>query len=307
MDSDNADALAFLRSKRADDTQGAPEASEENHDHESEEVDADSDLEDEAQQEETIETYDEQEESYFDIDGEEITLDQIREWKRGFLRESDYTQKTQSLSAERKEFEGMKAKTQEKLQKLDSTISDLESLLQTEEDAIDWDELIETDPSQYLKLQKKQADRRSKLKAAQDKRQAEVNKAQEDYLKQQMVKMRELAPDWIDETGKYTDSMSSDIGSIQAYLQSKAFSSDDINQVVDARLWAVFRDAARYNSLKDKKPSVDKQMKKAPKVIKPTKGSRKAVKPSRLDDAAKQFKRSGSEKDALAYLKARRN
>lgn len=307
MDSDNADALAFLRSKRADDTQGAPEASEENHDHESEEVDADSDLEDEAQQEETIETYDEQEESYFDIDGEEITLDQIREWKRGFLRESDYTQKTQSLSAERKEFEGMKAKTQEKLQKLDSTISDLESLLQTEEDAIDWDELIETDPSQYLKLQKKQADRRSKLKAAQDRRQAEVNKAQEDYLKQQMVKMRELAPDWIDETGKYTDSMSSDIGNIQAYLQSKAFSSDDINQVVDARLWAVFRDAARYNSLKDKKPSVDKQMKKAPKVIKPTKGSRKAVKPSRLDDAAKQFKRSGSEKDAMAYLRARRN
>lgn len=306
MDSDQSevDALAFLKAKRTEDTPSAPEASEETADEVEEE--ADSDLEDEAQQEETYEADDAEEESYFDIDGEEITLEQIREWKRGFLREDDYTRKTQSLSAERKEIEAQKAKTTEKLQKLDQSINQLESLLQTEEEAIDWDELIETDPSQYLKLQKQQKARRDKLEAAQQKRQAEIQKAQEEYLNQQMVKVREMMPEWLDETGKYTDTATKDISSIHSYLQAKAFSESDINQVVDARLWAVFQDAAKYNSLKDKKPKIDKQLKKAPKVIKPTKGSRKVAKPSQVDDAAKKFRQSGSERDALAYLKARR-
>lgn len=307
MDSTELDALALLQSKRAEDTTSTPEASEEDADvTEETEEHAESDLEDEAQQEETIETDDEQEESFFDIDGEEITLEQIREWKRGFLREDDYTRKTQSLSAERKEVEAQSAKAAERLQKLDDSIEQLESLLQTEEQAIDWDDLIETDPSQYLKLQKQQKARRDKLEAVQQKRQAEINKAKEEYLNQQMVKIKEMMPDWLDDSGKYTDSATNDINSIHSYLQAKAFSADDINQVVDARLWSVFRDAAKYNAIKDKKPKVDKQLKRAPRVIKPSKGSRKAAKSTPLDEVSKQFRKTGSEADALAYLKARR-
>lgn len=50
------------------------------------------------------------------VDGEEVTLDDIREYKKGYLRQSDYTQKTQSVAAQRKEaaqaialFEHLKA------------------------------------------------------------------------------------------------------------------------------------------------------------------------------------------------------
>lgn len=306
MESTDQDALAFLKSMRAEDSQeAAPEESEDIGS--DEEQEAESYLEDEAEQAEADNIDDAGEESFYEIDGEQITLEQIRDWKRGYLRESDYTQKTQALSSERKEIEGIKQKQAEKLQKLDASISELESLLQTEEEAVDWDELIETDPSQYLKLQKKQKARRDKLDAAQQKRDAEMSKAREEYLNQQSVKLRELIPEWIDESGKYTDSMSSEIPNIHKYLQNNAFSADDINQVVDARFWAVFRDAFRYNAIKDKKPTVDRQLKKAPKVIKPTKGGRKAARPSQVDDAAKKFKQTGSERDALAYLKAKRS
>lgn len=301
-----AEALQFLKARRTEDSPGAPEESQEIESSD-EEQQAESYLEDEAEQEEAVEIDDTEEESYFDIDGEEITLDQIREWKRGFLRESDYTQKTQALSSERKEIEGIKQKQAEKLEKLDTTISELESLLQTEEESIDWDELIETDPSQYLKLQKQQKARRDKIDAVKQKREAEMAKAREEYLNQQASKLRELIPDWIDDGGNYTESMSNEIPNIHSYLQSKALGPDDINQVVDARLWAVFRDASRYNAIKDKKPTVDRQLKKAPKVIKPTKGGRKAVRPSHVDEAAKKFRQSGSERDALAYLKAKRS
>ena len=38
---------------------------------------------------------------YIELDGEQLTLEQIREFKQGYLRQSDYTKKTQILAQER--------------------------------------------------------------------------------------------------------------------------------------------------------------------------------------------------------------
>lgn len=43
--------------------------------------------------------------SKYDIDGEEFTIDEIREWKKGNLRQADYTKKTTELAKQRKEAE----------------------------------------------------------------------------------------------------------------------------------------------------------------------------------------------------------
>ncbi|MGL4774541.1 MAG: hypothetical protein ACRC2K_13350 [Clostridium sp.] len=43
--------------------------------------------------------------SDFEIDGEKFTVDEIREWKKGNMRQADYTRKTQELSKQRKEAE----------------------------------------------------------------------------------------------------------------------------------------------------------------------------------------------------------
>lgn len=37
------------------------------------------------------------------VDGEEITLDDVKEWRKGYMRNSDYTQKTQTVAAQRRE------------------------------------------------------------------------------------------------------------------------------------------------------------------------------------------------------------
>lgn len=50
---------------------------------------------------ESIET--EPQVSTYDIDGEQFTIDEIREWRKGNLRQSDYTKKTQELARQRKE------------------------------------------------------------------------------------------------------------------------------------------------------------------------------------------------------------
>jgi hypothetical protein len=40
-----------------------------------------------------------------EIDGEKVRLDDVREWKKGSLRQSDYTRKTQELAAQRKQMQ----------------------------------------------------------------------------------------------------------------------------------------------------------------------------------------------------------
>lgn len=45
------------------------------------------------------------EENYIEIDGEKYTLDDIKEFRQGYLRQSDYTRKTQELARQRKENE----------------------------------------------------------------------------------------------------------------------------------------------------------------------------------------------------------
>lgn len=39
----------------------------------------------------------------FEIDGEKLTLDQLREFKKGYMRQSDYTKKTQRIAQEKEE------------------------------------------------------------------------------------------------------------------------------------------------------------------------------------------------------------
>lgn len=41
----------------------------------------------------------------FEIDGEEFSLEQIKEFKKGYMRQSDYTKKTQELARQRKDLE----------------------------------------------------------------------------------------------------------------------------------------------------------------------------------------------------------
>jgi len=43
-------------------------------------------------------------------DDEEVTAEQIREWEKGYMRQADYTKKTQALAEEKRQFEAEKAK-----------------------------------------------------------------------------------------------------------------------------------------------------------------------------------------------------
>lgn len=55
-------------------------------------------------QEQTQETQ-QNDTNYVEINGKKYTIDEIQEWQKGYLRQSDYTRKTQQLAEQRKQYE----------------------------------------------------------------------------------------------------------------------------------------------------------------------------------------------------------
>src|SRR5690606_40292122 len=53
---------------------------------------------------------------FWEIDGEKVTIDQIREWRKGYLRMDDYTRKTQRLSEREREIRELEQRLQPLLQ-----------------------------------------------------------------------------------------------------------------------------------------------------------------------------------------------
>ncbi|MBL4891468.1 MAG: hypothetical protein JKX91_06535 [Rhizobiaceae bacterium] len=309
MDSlDNTkDQLAFLKAKRTEDSQQSEQPEEGLEQEETvEELEVEAEPNEEA--EETVQQEGEEEEldGVYMIDGEEVTLTQIQDWKRGNLRESDYTRKTQDLATQRKVFEAKEAKISNREEKLNSLIDNLEQSIGDQESSVDWDELMEDDPSQYLKLKAKIEKKQKSLDSAK----ADKDKATDDkkqlHLQEQRALIPKLLPEWMDSKGGATDQMNEDLKVISDYLGKNGFSDQEMNEIVDAKLWPVYLDAARFRALSDKKPAISKRVKNAPKVIKPTKSRSKPSDTSVVDEATNRFRNSGSDKDGLAYLKAKR-
>ena len=119
--------------------------------------------EEEQSESEGEEGQDEEEElSAIEIDGEEVSLDQILEWKQeakdGGLRLSDYTKKTMALAEDRKKVTSLN-------NELENSIAELKAIID-EGDGVDLDELWEDDPSAARKHEKKLENRSKAAKEA---------------------------------------------------------------------------------------------------------------------------------------------
>tara|TARA_Y100000310_G_scaffold345726_1_gene468883 strand:- start:4609 stop:5517 length:909 start_codon:yes stop_codon:yes gene_type:complete len=301
MEPSEAEALDLLKSLRTPDLQETTDNQEDNA--EPEEVDvqevetsevdnSELDVEEEALE-------DDSGPYVYQIGGDEITEDQILEWKQGSLRQSDYSKKTLELSDQRKDLDAKKLSLADKEKRLDDLIETLEG--QTDP-GINWDELMEDDPSEYLKQKALQEKRADAIKKAKGVKQAESNQRQQEFVQSQQRRITELMPDWIDQSKQKAD-----LELINGYIAKVGISVEEANQITDARMWLMLRDAAKHDAKQGKKTLVEKKVKNAPKVMKPTKQRARPKDTSLTDEAAKKFKHSGSEKDALKYLKAKRS
>ena len=83
----------------------------------------------------------------------------LNELMKGYSRESDYTKKTMDLSNQRKEVESLQDNLKKEFEAVKSSrnqyaeqLQVLTQNLQQQEQNIDWDNLYQTDPAEYVKL-----------------------------------------------------------------------------------------------------------------------------------------------------------
>jgi len=222
---------------------------------------------------------DEEAEFLFEIDGQELTVDEIR---KGYLRQSDYTKKTQSLAEQRKEIDALTERYNAQLNQIQierqQYIQHLQALSQNQDPEkkfdIDWERLRLEDPLEYVtKRQEFQEakDRANELKERA--RQARAKAAadqQEQWAKvveHEKAQLIAALPEWGE-----TESQRQLATDLRAYAQGVGYSEPEIDSLVDHRSFLVLRKAMLYDQLQGANPKA-KKLKGKPKVIRAGKGN----------------------------------
>ena len=200
------------------------------------------------------------------VNGQEIEVS-LDELKAGYSRDSDYRQKTHTLGMEKRDLEAQKNSLRQsydaKLAELNELIATADATVRQQQGSQDLQRLYNEDPTQAAKLdyelrqrQVQLDDMRTKAKQAQAKQYSEFLEAQ-----------RELAATKIPE---YSDPNKADQFklSMRNSLRGYGFNDEEIGSLADHRFLMVAKDAMSYQSLKDKRPIVQKKVANAPKVVK---------------------------------------
>lgn len=238
------------------------------------------------------------------IGDDEVTLHEL---KRGFLREADYTRKTQALAEERRvhqetartEVDGLRNERAQYVQQLAEVQHVLAQLKPQEPN---WAELYQTDPGQYAaqrELWRSYQDQQTQVEVE---RQRAIQQSHEDYKRElkayvaeEAVKLKEKLPEWSKKEvrDKFVE-----------WGTSNGFSAEELGNLTDHRAVLTAYKAMLYDELKAKQKALKPTQVKVgqPKTAKP---GNAATAPSKHTDATRARQRlakTGKVGDAAAAL-----
>lgn len=240
------------------------------------------------------------------VDGEEqeVTLDEAR---AGYMRQADYTRKTQQVAEERRaikeEVEGLRTERSEYAERLRA----LEQVIEANSpEEPDWDALREEDPARFAQEFAAWQKRQQRLQALREEhqrvraeQQAEFEEAYQEHIREEKRKLHLAVPEWQDQ-----EKATADKKRMAEYAESEyGYTSEDLAQVSDHRLLLMLRKAMLYDQMSEKGKKVRKKAKKRKaKNLKPgSSGSRKKRK-KKGSDARKRLRETGRVDDAAAAL-----
>lgn len=231
------------------------------------------------------------------------------ELKDAFLRQQDYTRKTQEVAearkaadAQRQTYEALGQTSQEEM---DLRIKQqmLGEQLKIYDTALT-DELLQTDPIQYMRLDKQRRDLQQTgfglsqaLQQAQAKAQHLRGEAFRKLLTDGAAQLKKSIPDWSEDKAK----------ALREYATAQAgYAPDEINQLTDHRFVVLLNKAAELDALKASKPAVTKRVEALPKVAKPGAAPRVTDREIQQKKALSALKQNPNKRGALAdYLALR--
>ena len=232
---------------------------------------------------------------YYDIDGEEVDSNQLKEWKANGLMQADYTRKTQSHADEVKAFKAKEDSFSAKESELNDKLLTLEAMLSEDaKTAEEIAELREYEPDEYIKYTEKQSKLKefvNSAKTATPVNNIDMNKVSADLFA--------AHPEWMD-NGKQSQRFTDDTNLMTKYAEKRGIGQAELSGF-DARHYEIMLDAAKFQSQTSKNAAIEKKVRKAPVSTKP-RASAQGVQ-SDLDRAKKAFKNNPNDKNAIALRK----
>lgn len=198
-----------------------------------------------------------------------LTKTELKELaQKGF----DYTQKTQQLAEQRRQLDASVEQAKQSIALQNEQIETIATLkaLDTQLDqfkGVNWHQLAESDPVQYLKLNQTFRD----LKETRDghlrtfhERGAQIQESSrrqaEEKLAAEQAALAKL-PEFQGDKAAKTQAQ------VRAYLQEAGFTAQEVDSIADHRLVKIALEAAKYRDLQKSAPA--KKVADVPKVLKP--------------------------------------
>jgi hypothetical protein len=235
------------------------------------------------------------------IDGKEVEVAED-ELLKGYSRQSDYTKKSMEVAEQRRQIEGVAARFQEERAQYQNQLNQLTQALGQElNKQVNWEQLLETDPVEYLKQQhlynQRQAAYQQSLQAqaqyAQQTREQEAMNAQQrlQYEREQLVAN---LPAWKDEATAAKEGQA-----LTKHLIERGYSEQQIRGLTDHKTLILARESMLYRQMMAKAKETTKVVEKLPPrmekpgVARPTDGRTSDMtalrKSGKVEDAAALF------------------
>lgn len=293
VDTDEQSAAEALTA--SDEEESEPDGDEEEAEEQEEEAEEERDSEDaEGDEEEAEES---EPETVFQLDdGTEVDLEEL---KRGYLRQADYTKKTQEVAEHRKAVEQANQQFQQNqhvlAENLNLALSVVEPQL-AELAGLNWDELATRDAYEYAEKRAQFDQAQARYNKLMQSAQALVQHQQAAQQQRRVQKLQEEAkalqmaiPDFADPgKGKQLKEQLRDYA-----VNTIGLSENEAAGITDHRMIVLMRKAMQFDELNAGKLSVAKK--------KVSKSPRKAIKPGRPTSKGEQ--RAQARKEQMARLR----
>lgn len=234
------------------------------------------------------------------VEGKDTPV-RLSELKNGYLRQSDYTRKTQEVANQRKSLEQELDQARQERTEYGDLLPQLRKALESEVgQEPNWDALLKADPQKYLLEQRRWDNHQKQLSSVKaeeqrvnQQRQVDFQRQQQAFVAEQKAKLLETEPEFrAEKTAKVRAKAISDL------MKSVGFGPNEL-AVFDHRAMRVLNKAAKYDELMAQSKGLRKQMRSAP-VVTPDGGTRAPR--SANQNARSRLNSTGKVMDAAAVF-----
>lgn len=261
---------------------------------------ADEHVEENASEETDVETPDEAEQ-FFEINGEQVALSELQS---GYLRQADYTKKTQTLAEERKayqleQFDKNQVRSHA-IELIEQAKVELAAILSVNPEP-DWETLLREDPHSYMLAQVEWQKREQAVRAFRDQH-AQMIADKEAFEAQQHQQELEASQAYLKD--KYPElrdrsTATQALGEMSELLGSYGFNQQDVNGLSDHRVISLIYDFQKLLKTQKAIPQVVQKMEQKP-VISQKQNSSKTSDAYTRD--FNKFNKSRNGNDAIALI-----